>query len=76
MLAPGDVLVVNDTRVVPARLHGVRQRGDAVARIEVTLHLREAADRWLAFLRPAKKVALGEPIEGDSLPDDLKEEAH
>ena len=62
VLAPGDVLVVNDTRVVPARLHGLRRRGEAAARIEVTLHLREAADRWLAFLRPAKKVALGERI--------------
>ena len=62
LLAPGDVLVVNDTRVVPARLHGLRRRGEATARIEVTLHLREAADRWLAFLRPAKKVALGERI--------------
>ena len=62
LLVPGDVLVVNDTRVVPARLSGRRQRGDASARIEVTLHLREAADRWRAFLRPAKKVALGEVL--------------
>lgn len=61
-LRPGDVLVVNDTRVVPARLFGRRQRGEASARIEVTLHRREAADLWRAFLRPAKKVAIGERL--------------
>ena len=62
LLRAGDVLVVNDTRVVPARLFGLRHRGDAAARIEVTLHLREAPDRWRAFLRPAKKVAVGEQL--------------
>ena len=60
--APGDVLVINDTRVVPARLNGVRRRGETAARIEVTLHKREGLDLWLAFLRPAKKVAPGELI--------------
>ena len=40
-LEPGDVLVFNDTKVIPARLFGTRQRGEAVARIEVMLHLRE-----------------------------------
>ncbi|MEY5038450.1 MAG: tRNA preQ1(34) S-adenosylmethionine ribosyltransferase-isomerase QueA, partial [Pseudomonadota bacterium] len=34
---PGDLLVLNNTRVIPARLFGTRQRGDAVARVEVTL---------------------------------------
>ncbi len=48
--------------MVPARLFGQRRRGEAVARIEVTLHLREAPDRWRAFLRPAKKVAAGERL--------------
>ena len=62
LLAPGDVLVVNDTRVVPARLHGLRHRGEGAARIEVTLHRRESGDRWRAFLRPAKKVGLGERL--------------
>ena len=61
-LRPGDVLVVNDTKVIPARLSGIRVRGEAVARIDVTLHKREGADRWLAFIRPAKKVAIGERI--------------
>lgn len=62
LLAPGDVLVVNDTRVIPARLHGGRRRGENFARIEVTLHRRESADRWRAFLRPAKKVGVGERL--------------
>jgi len=61
-LRPGDVLVVNDTKVIPARLDGIRVRGEAVARIEATLHKREGADRWRAFIRPAKKVHLGERI--------------
>ena len=62
LLAPGDALVVNDTRVIPARLTGVRQRGEARARIEATLHRREGADSWRAFVRPAKKLDLGERI--------------
>lgn len=61
-LRPGDVLVVNDTKVIPARLDGIRRRGDAVARIEATLHKREGEDRWRAFIRPAKKVNIGERI--------------
>ena len=61
-LRSGDVLVVNDTRVIPARLSGVRVRGEAVARIDVTLHKREGEDRWRAFVRPAKKLRVGERI--------------
>lgn len=61
-LEPGDVLVFNDTKVIPARLFGTRQRGEAVARIEVMLHLREGPSLWRAFLRPAKKLAIGETI--------------
>ncbi len=67
ILRPGDVLVMNDTRVIPARLRGVRVRGEAAARIEVLLHQRLAPDRWKAFARPAKKLALGETIRfGDA----------
>ncbi len=62
LLEPGDVLVVNDTRVIPARLQGRRLRGEAAARIEATLHKREGADRWRAFVRPAKKLKLGETV--------------
>ncbi|MCP8940732.1 tRNA preQ1(34) S-adenosylmethionine ribosyltransferase-isomerase QueA [Alsobacter sp. SYSU M60028] len=61
-LRAGDVLVVNDTRVIPARLSGIRARGDSVAHIEATLHKREGADRWRAFVRPAKRLAVGDRI--------------
>ena len=72
-LRAGDALVVNDTRVLPARLEGRRQRGPAVARIEATLHLREAPDQWRAFLRPAKKIREGETIAffADGVPETL-----
>lgn len=62
LLRPGDVLVVNDTRVISARLDGVRRRSGTAARIEATLHKREGPDLWRAFIRPAKKVAAGETI--------------
>ena len=66
-LQPGDALVVNDTRVIPARLTGLRVRGEAAARIEATLHKREGEDRWRAFVRPAKKLNVGERIRfGDT----------
>ena len=58
LLEPGDVLVFNDTRVLPARLRG--RRGEA--RIEVTLHKQEAANEWRAFARPAKRLRLGDAI--------------
>jgi S-adenosylmethionine:tRNA ribosyltransferase-isomerase len=62
LLMPGDALVFNDTKVIPARLNGIRRRGDAVAHVEATLHMRVGPDRWLAFLRPAKRVNEGERI--------------
>lgn len=62
LLEPGDALVLNDTRVIPSRLYGRRYRGETSARIEIMLHKRESDDRWLAFARPAKKLALGETI--------------
>jgi S-adenosylmethionine:tRNA ribosyltransferase-isomerase len=62
LLHTGDLLVVNDTRVIPARLSGLRRRGASDARIEATLHRREAPDRWRAFVRPAKRLAVGDRI--------------
>ncbi len=67
LLAPGDALVVNATRVIPARLFGRRTRGEAVARIECLLHRRLDGARWRAFARPAKKLAAGDRISfGDA----------
>ena len=62
LLAAGDLLVFNDTRVIPAQLSGLRRRGDAVAQIDATLHMRMAPDRWKAFIRPAKRLAIGDRI--------------
>jgi S-adenosylmethionine:tRNA ribosyltransferase-isomerase len=58
LLQPGDVLVSNDTRVIPARLFG--KRGEAG--VEVTLHERVALDSWKAFARPAKKLRPGDVV--------------
>ena len=58
-LRPGDVCVFNDTRVIPARLSGVRGE----AGIEVTLHKKEGPATWLAFARPAKKLKEGDRID-------------
>lgn len=62
LLKAGDVLVFNDTKVLPAQLKGMRRRGEAVAQVEATLHMRTAPDRWLAFMRPGKRVAAGDRI--------------
>jgi S-adenosylmethionine:tRNA ribosyltransferase-isomerase len=62
LLRSGDALVFNDTKVIPARLFGLRVRGEATARMEIMLHRREGPDRWRAFARPAKKLAVGDRI--------------
>jgi len=62
LLRVGDCLIVNDTKVLPARLIGTRRRGEAVAGIEATLHKRDDINRWRAFVRPAKKLQLGEEV--------------
>ena len=58
-LRPGDVLVVNDTRVIPAQLHGVRGE----ARVGVTLHKREAADVWWSFVKNARRLRVGDRVD-------------
>ena len=58
---PGDRLVLNNTKVLPARLFGTRQRGEAVAKVEVTL-LEPVPQGWRALAKPLRKVALGEVI--------------
>jgi S-adenosylmethionine:tRNA ribosyltransferase-isomerase len=62
-LERGDLLVFNDTRVIPARLAGVRRRADgAEARIEATLIAAAGEGRWRALARPGKRLALGDRI--------------
>ena len=57
----GDRLVLNNTKVIPARLFGQRTRGEAVAKIEITL-LEPQAQGWRALAKPLRKVNLGEVI--------------
>jgi S-adenosylmethionine:tRNA ribosyltransferase-isomerase len=61
-LTSADALVVNDTRVIPARLDGIRVRGEAIASIEATLIERVDDCRWQALVRPAKRLNVGERI--------------
>lgn len=63
LLRPGDVLVFNKTKVIPAALTGNRiGRGDATPRIEALLHQRLDGSRWKAFAKPGKRLAVGDRI--------------
>jgi S-adenosylmethionine:tRNA ribosyltransferase-isomerase len=62
LLRPGDVLVLNDTKVIPARLKGVRVREESRVAIEATLHRRISGHVWTAFMRPGKRLAEGDRI--------------
>ncbi len=59
LLRAGDVLVFNDTRVIPAQLEG--RRGDA--KIGATLHKRIDLRRWHAFVRNAKRLRIGDTVD-------------
>src|SRR3954469_23684086 len=59
LLRRGDMLVFNDTKVIPAQLEG--RRGEA--RVGATLHKREGPRAWRAFVRNAKRVRTGDRIE-------------
>ncbi|HEY8948818.1 MAG TPA: tRNA preQ1(34) S-adenosylmethionine ribosyltransferase-isomerase QueA [Rhizomicrobium sp.] len=63
LLCSGDALVLNDTKVFPARLHGRRiGRGSTEPKIEALLHRRVGPDRFLAFARPARKLNQGDML--------------
>ncbi|MBA4011540.1 MAG: tRNA preQ1(34) S-adenosylmethionine ribosyltransferase-isomerase QueA [Phenylobacterium sp.] len=61
-LRAGDVLVLNDTRVIPARLKGRRVREGSDVAVEATLHKRLTPSRWSAFMKPGKKLAPGDRV--------------
>lgn len=61
-LRAGDVLVLNDTRVIPARLKGRRIREGSDIAVEATLHRRLSPSKWTAFMRPGKKLAPGDRV--------------
>ena len=58
ILNPGDVLVINNTKVIPSRLFGKRDE----INIEVTLHLKVKRNLWRAFIKPGRKCKIGEII--------------
>jgi S-adenosylmethionine:tRNA ribosyltransferase-isomerase len=63
LLQRGDVVIVNDTKVLPASLHGRRiGRGDHEPLIEATLVKRLDGSHWNALVRPAKRLALGDVV--------------
>ena len=59
LVRPGDVMVFNDTRVIPARLNGWR----GPAKVEVTLMMREAEGNWTALARPGRRLRAGDTID-------------
>jgi S-adenosylmethionine:tRNA ribosyltransferase-isomerase len=66
LLKPGDLLVLNDSRVIPARLYAhrtlVRERERPTGRIEVMLTEPAGGNRWRALVKPGRKVAIGERL--------------
>lgn len=62
LLSPGDVLVFNDTRVIPAELTGIRERDGNVLRFTANLHKRAGDDAWWAFARPGKRLKVGDHL--------------
>jgi S-adenosylmethionine:tRNA ribosyltransferase-isomerase len=62
LLRPGDALVFNDTKVIPAQLEGMRERDGNLSSVSATLHMRIGPDRWKAFARPGKRIKVGDRI--------------
>ncbi len=70
LLCKGDLLVVNDTKVIPARLIGARGE----RRVEIFLHKRQRNNEWLAFAKPFKRLKTGDRITiANNLKIDIKE---
>lgn len=69
LLNTGDILVFNDSRVIPARLFA--RKGDA--QIELLLHKPQAYGKWLAFAKPGKKIKIGDVL---TIADDFTATAH
>ncbi len=64
LVNPGDVIVVNDSRVIPARLYGRRLRpGVDPLKVEILLHKAEGGAAWRAFARPGKRLKVGDALD-------------
>lgn len=77
LLQPGDLMVFNDTRVIPAALKARRAArpvgGGGAVTVEVNLHKRLAPDIWRAFVRPAKLLKMGDAIEFGGFAAEVRE---
>ena len=62
LLNPGDALVFNDTRVIPAALSGLRTRGETQAKVDFNLTRKVSDSAWRAFARPAKRLEVGDRV--------------
>lgn len=69
ILRPGDVLVLNDTKVIAAELHGERLRDGNMARVSATLIERLGPSRWLALAKPGKRLSPGDHIRFGAVND-------
>jgi S-adenosylmethionine:tRNA ribosyltransferase-isomerase len=72
LLKPGDALVFNDTKVIAARLFGERDRQGQVCQVEATLHRRISPSHWTAFMRPGKRLKVGDRIAFRGREDDAR----
>ncbi|WP_417469015.1 tRNA preQ1(34) S-adenosylmethionine ribosyltransferase-isomerase QueA [Maricaulis sp.] len=79
LLRAGDLLVFNDTRVIPAALTGTRAArelgGGGAVSAEINLHKRAGPNRWRAFVRPAKRLKVGDRIEFGAFSAEVMEKA-
>ncbi|HJS81135.1 MAG TPA: tRNA preQ1(34) S-adenosylmethionine ribosyltransferase-isomerase QueA [Vitreimonas sp.] len=69
LFRPGDMLVFNDTRVIPARLSGVRVRDETSVAVEATLLKRLSPSRWTALAKPGKRLREGDRIRFGEMDD-------
>jgi S-adenosylmethionine:tRNA ribosyltransferase-isomerase len=69
LFRPGDLLVFNDTRVIPARLSGVRVREESSVSVEATLIERTSSSSWIALAKPGKRLREGDRIRFGAMDD-------
>ncbi len=69
LLNPNDVLVINDTKVIPAELNAIRHRNENQSKISFNLHKRINASTWAAFARPAKRLKSGDKLVFSAIND-------
>lgn len=67
-LNPGDVLVINDSKVIPARIYGKKETGEGGAFVEFLLLKQKELDTWEVIVRPGKRLKVGATVSfGDGI---------